>query len=410
MRDAPAGHRVAVTGLGVLCSLGRGVDAVWEAIASGRRGFGAVTLFDTSGVPAVPVAGVKEIPAETRVPGRTRIEKFLFAAADEAAASAGLTGSDALGGFGVAIGTSNGGMLEAETWYERRFVERSAGRRVAPSAGPALRLPGSALTDAMAARFSLRGPRLTNTTACSSSAGAIASAAARVRDGDAAGMIAGGGDSLCRLTYSGFGSLRLMDPVGCRPFDRSRRGLTLGEGAGILVLEAWAHARARGVRPLAEILDHGATCDAHHMTASHPEGRGMAAAMREALARAGVGAHSIACVNAHGTATPVNDAAEARAIEEVFGAPPRPAVSSTKSMHGHLLGGSGAVEAVITILSILNGAVPATAGLEDPEGLGGVDLVAGSARPATIGFALSNSFGFGGGNVVLLFASAREGA
>jgi len=410
VRDAPAGHRVAVTGLGVVCSLGRGTDAVWEAIVSGRRGFGAVTLFDTPGVPDVPVAGVKEVPAATRAPGRTRIEQFLFTATDEAVAGAGLAGGEALRSFGVAIGTSNGGMLEAESWYQRRLFQGIAGRKIPRSAGPALRLPGSAAADALASRFSLRGPRLTNTTACSSSAGAIASAAARVREGDMEGMIAGGGDSLCRLTYSGFGALRLMDPAGCRPFDRGRRGLTLGEGAGMLVLEAWEHARRRGVRPLAELLERGATCDAHHMTASHPEGRGMASAMREALARSGVGAGSVACVNAHGTATPVNDAAEAKALAGVFDAAPRPAVSSTKSMHGHLLGGSGGVEAVITVLSMLKGAIPATAGLEDPEAAGTVDLVAGTARPATIRFALSNSFGFGGGNVVLLFASAREPA
>jgi 3-oxoacyl-[acyl-carrier-protein] synthase II len=391
-----------VTGIGIVCSLGRGAREVWEALVEGRRGFGAPTLFDTGGVLHAPVAQATMIEGPRSRAG-TRLESFLAAAAAEAIGGAGLDGDDRLGGFGVALGNANGGMLEAETWYEREV----AGRR-SISAKAALRLPPSASTDAIARRFGLRGPRLTNTTACSSSAGAIAAAAERVRDGDARGMIAGGGDPLCRLTYSGFGALRLMDPSGCRPFDVDRKGLTLGEGAGVLVLEEWEGALGRGVRPLAEILDHGATCDAHHMTSCHPEGRGMEAAMREAIARSGVRPREIGYVNAHGTATPVNDAAEGKAIARVFNKETRPGVSSTKSMYGHLLGGSGAVEAVTSVLCLLHGVLPATAGLREPDPALSLDLIAGSARPATPRYVLSNSFGFGGGNVVLLFASARE--
>ncbi len=402
--------RVAVTGLGVVCSLGRGVREVWAALVEGRRGFGPVTLFSPGSASSAPVAQVAGFEAARRARG-SRLDRLIRAAAGEAVEEAGVTGSAGLSGFGVSLGNCNGGMLEAESWYEAETAAaRAAGgsRRPRPiSAAPALSLPPSSSTDALAAHLGARGPRLTNTTACSSSAAAIAAAADMIRDGEAEGMVAGGGDPLCRLTYAGFASLRLMDPAGCRPFDGNRKGLTLGEGAGILILEAWDRARERDARPLAEVLAHGASCDAHHMTSCHPEGRGMRSAMAEAMARSRVQPGDVGYVNAHGTATPVNDAAEGKAIEGVFGRA-RPAVSSTKSMHGHLLGGSGALEAVTTILALVHGALPPTAGLVAPDGEADLDLVAGAARSATVRRAASNSFGFGGGNVVLLFGSAME--
>jgi 3-oxoacyl-[acyl-carrier-protein] synthase II len=252
------------------------------------------------------------------------------------------------------------------------------------------------------------GPRLSNMTACASSAASIGFAADLIRSGDATGMIAGGGDALCLLTYSGFNSLRLLDSRPARPFDASRQGLSLGEGAGILVLEPWNEAEARGARPLAEFLDYGASCDAHHMTAPHPEGRGAAAAMREALSQSGRSPADIAHVNAHGTGTPLNDAAEARALRDVFqtGGEPGPAITSSKSMIGHLLGGAGGVEAVVLVLTLRHQVVPPTLGWTRAEEGVALDVVHGDARPLAMRDALSNSFGFGGTNTSLMMRRA----
>lgn len=404
----PARSRVAVTGLGIVCSLGKSVPEVWQALLEGRRGFTKTRLFGTASLSSVPVGEIEGFEAGRRDAGTSRLDRMTIAAAEEAIRHADLNKSPRLAEFGISLGNSNGGMLEGETWFEKELARRSAPAegRGAPSsltASPALRVPASTTTDLVAARLGLRGPRLTLITACSSSAAAIALAAERIRDGEVEGMIAGGGDPLCRLTYAGFASLRLLDPEGCRPFSGGRRGLTLGEGAGVLLLERRDRALDRGARLLAEVLPHGASCDAHHMTSCHPGGRGMEAAMAQSLALSGVRPDSIGYVNAHGTATLVNDSAEGGAIARLFGK--GAAVSSTKSMYGHLLGGSGAVEAVTTILTLLEGRLPPTAGLEIPDGRLELDLVAGPPREARPRFAISNSFGFGGGNVTLLFAA-----
>ncbi len=505
--------RVAVTGLGIICSLGRGADEVWRAIESGRPAFRPPSLFDPAGASRAPVGEVRlreeaierqrrsiphasgreaersneaELPGEIRLPrgtaprvtvrnvdsrgaaqlshgpdpgarGGSRLERMVAWAAGEALDQSGLTPGPATSSFGVALGNSNGGMLEAEEWYAGEIAREGGSSRrgvgalstsplpspagsgsaagskgpdplpapagLAPaawrdasgalgsvplSASAALALPASGCTDQLAAWLGARGPRLTVTTACSSSAASIALAAERIRDGEAAAMVAGGGDPLCRLTYAGFAALRLLDPEGCRPFDARRRGLTLGEGAAVLVLEEWERARRRGVRPIAEILGHGASCDAWHMTGCHPEGRGMKSALSEALDRASIAPGRVGYVNAHGTATPANDAAEALAIADILGgAAP---VSSTKALHGHLLGGSGAVEATITILALARGLLPATAGTEERDPAAEIDLLLGRPRPARAECAISNSFGFGGGNVVLVFAAPGGGA
>lgn len=409
-------RRVWITGLGIVCSLGRGREVVWQGVMEGRRGFRRTSLFETGEHLAAPVGEAPEEPeAPVRRAGESRLDRMVCQAALEALEQAGLRGSALVEEFGVSLGTSNGGLLEAEEWFRRQVAAEGEGG--ATQAGPGgvsasalLRLPSSSPTDRLASITGTRGPRLSVTTACSSSAASIALAAERIRDGEVEGMIAGGGDPLCRLTYSGFAALRLLDPEPCRPFAEGRRGLTLGEGAGILVLEEAGRARERGGQPLAEVLSHGASCDAHHMTSCHPEGRGMAGAMREALDRAGVAAERIGYVNAHGTATPVNDSAEATAIASVFGEEPGPPVSSTKSMHGHLLGGSGAVEAALAVMAIREGRLPSTAGLEAPDPGIRLDLIRGEARSARPEYVTSNSFGFGGGNVVLLLAAPGEAA
>jgi 3-oxoacyl-[acyl-carrier-protein] synthase II len=242
-------------------------------------------------------------------------------------------------------------------------------------------------------------------TACASSALSIADAAELVRSGDVPGMIAGGGDALCRMTYAGFHALRLLDHRPCRPFDASRRGLSLGEGAGVLVLERWDEALARGARPLAEYLSYGSSCDAHHTTAPHPEGHGAEAAMREALARAGLSPDRIDHIHAHGTGTTLNDRAEALAIRRVFGqgGSCRVAVTAGKSMTGHVLGGCGGLAAATVVLSLSHRMVPPTLRWRIGDDATALPIVAERARPLYGDYAMSNSFGFGGTNCSLVF-------
>lgn len=402
--------RVAITGVGVVCALGRDQREFWSNAIEGRCGIRKLDLFDAEGclgdlAAQVPEATSREPAGSRRRDARrdSRTDRLNMIAAIEAVTQAGLAAPDtgALGAFGVSLGTSTAGMLEAEDWMREGLVRGFD--RAHPSR--TLRVPTSSPADAVARRLSLRGPRLSNMTACASSAASIGFAADLIRAGDAPGMIAGGGDGLCLMTYSGFNALRLIDPKPCRPFDRSRAGLSLGEGAGVLVLEDWDHAHARGARPLAEFLDYGASCDAHHMTAPHPEGRGAAAAMSEALARSGLTSSEVGHINAHGTGTPMNDATEALAILAVFGpeGSARLALTSTKSQLGHLLGGAGGVEAVTLVLTLRHQVVPPTLGFTtaDPDVL--LDLVSQRARPVRFEYGLTNSFGFGGSNCSLLF-------
>jgi 3-oxoacyl-[acyl-carrier-protein] synthase II len=401
--------RIAVTGIGVVCALGRNTREFWDNAMAGRGGIGKLDLFEAAGCLGDIAAQAPDnvVEGEARPRRRTtrrdsRTDLLNVIAACEAVKQAGLT--EPLADFGVSLGTSTAGMLEAERWVRDGL---SLGvDRARPS--DLMRLPSSAPSDAVARRLGLRGPRLSNMTACASSAASIGFAADLIRSGDAPGMIAGGGDGLCLMTYSGFNALRLIDPKPCRPFDASRQGLTLGEGAGILVLEDWDHAMRRGARPLAEFLDYGASCDANHMTAPHPEGRGAAAAMAEALARSSVTRQDIGHINAHGTGTPMNDLAEAKAILTVFG--PEAAASvpltSTKSMIGHLLGGSGGVEAVTLVLSLRHQAAPPTLGFTTGDPGRTLNVVTGRALEVGFEYGLSNSFGFGGTNCSLVFRRA----
>ncbi len=406
MRIGADRTRLAVTGIGVNCALGADQREFWDRARRGCCGIAPLDLFESEGCLSHLAAQVRDLQPPVLSDRRerrhaSRTDLLCLAAAEEAVTQARLADDPALRDFGISLGTSTAGMLEAESscrsWIECGF------RRTRPS--PILRLPTSTPADALSRRFRTSGPRLSNMTACASSAAAIGFAADRIRRGHAPGMIAGGGDALCRMTFAGFNALRLLDPDPCRPFDRSRNGLSLGEGAGILVLEEWGHARSRGVPALAEFLDYGSSCDAHHMTAPHPEGRGAAAAMAEALERSGVLPEEVGHLNAHGTGTPMNDAAEGRAILLLFG-PERSArlpLTAPKSMIGHLLGGAGGVEAVILVLSLLHQEIPPTLGWTrcDPETE--LDVVAGSPRHVSIEIALSNSFGFGGTNFALVF-------
>jgi 3-oxoacyl-[acyl-carrier-protein] synthase-1 len=259
-----------------------------------------------------------------------------------------------------------------------------------------------AVARAMARSRSIRGPRLTLSTACSSSANALAQAAAGIEQGRFEAAVVLGVDTLTRMTYHGFGSLGLVSPVPCRPFDRSRQGLTLGEAAACLVLESPDRALSRGASVLAGLLGWARNVDGHHITQPDPEGRGIEACIRAALAHAGIEAGGIDHVNAHGTGTPQNDLVEGSVIGRVLGtAVP---VTSTKSYTGHTLGAAGAVEALYSVLALQGGFVPATLGLEEMDDRLDIDVVAGSRRDRRLDRVLSNSFGFGGNNCCLVLA------
>jgi 3-oxoacyl-[acyl-carrier-protein] synthase II len=242
--------------------------------------------------------------------------------------------------------------------------------------------------------------------ACSSGANAILVAATWILSGELDVVVAGASDGLCRLTWSGFQALSAMDPEPCRPFDRNRRGMSLGEGAGVLVLERLEQARRRGAQVLALVAGGGLACDAYHLTAPDPEGRGAARAMRAALGQAGIGPEAVGFINAHGTGTPHNDRAELASVREVFGPHARACPLSTVKGHiGHCLGAAGAIEAVVTLETLRCGLVPPTAGLTDPELEGEIDFVRGTPRPVVARYGLTNSFGFGGNDASLVLAS-----
>ena len=401
--------RIAVTGLGIVCALGRDRHEVWSNAVAGRRGFRRIERFDTAGCRADFGGEARESPVVHGLPRAaarraSRTDLFCLAAAQEAIAQASLCGADELEPLGVVMGSSTGGMSEGERWCREGHARGFARRPLSPLLG----LPTSAPADVVARALGAAGPRMSNMTACASGALAIGQAADLIRSGEAPAVVAGGADALCLMTFAGFSSLRLLDPRPCRPFDASRQGLSLGEGAGVMLLERWEHALERGATPLAEFMDYGATCDAHHMTAPHPDGRGAAAAMLQALERSNVPPSEIGHINAHGTGTSFNDAAEAKAIRSVFGEAlaARIPVTANKAMLGHVLGGAGALESVILVLSLIHRMAPPTPGYEeggDPQTA--LDIVSGAARPLSGSYGMSNSFGFGGANCSLVFGA-----
>ena len=388
---------VAVTGLGVVSPFGTGVKAFWEGISSGSCAIRPITLIDTAGFRCRIAA---EVPAGIAGSGRrSRADRMALAAAREALDDAGV-GRAERADAALIVGAVGGGMLETEAWYWQRT---RAGAAPMPQALSSC-FPSSH-ADVVGSALGLGGPRETIVTACSSGAGSLALAADLVADGVVPLAIAGGVDALTRICFMGFNALKLLDPVPCRPFDRDRRGMSLGEGAAFVVLEDPQRAKSRRARIYGELAGYGMTGDAFHVTAPHPEGEGMARAMRGALEQAGVAPAAVGYVNAHGTATLQNDRIEARAMRAVFGEG-RVLVSSTKSMIGHTMAAAGSLEAVATVLTLLNELVPPTARLENLDPEIGFDCVPHAAREVAFEHAISNSFGFGGQNVTLLFRRA----
>ena len=384
---------VAVTGLGAVSPFGAGVKAYWNGLAAGACAIRPVTLIATDGFRCRIAAEVPEgLGGSAR---RARGDRLALAAAREALDDAGLGRRDRAQ-TGLVVGGVGGGMLEAEAWYWARHHGRALAPRRLRSTFP------SGHAGVLGHALGLLGPRETLVTACSSGAAALALGADLINDGVTPLVLAGGVDALTRICFMGFNALKLLDPEPCRPFDRDRRGMSVGEGAAFVVLEDPARARARGARVYAELCGYGMTTDAYHVTSPHPDGEGMARAMRAALAAAGVAPGAVGYVHAHGTATPQNDRIEARAIRAVFGEG-RVLVSSTKSMIGHTMAAAGALEAVATVQALAHELIPPTANLRTPDADVAFDCVPRVAREVGVDVAISNSFGFGGQNVTLLF-------
>jgi len=399
-----------VTGVGAVSAFGWTLDELAHGLRSGRTAIAPARRLDVGGhrtrvageVPDPPHSVVEGIPQWNRL---TWAERFAIVAADQAVARAGL----AVDGHrtALAFGGSAAGMAECEGWFARVLGLVDGRPHVRDLAGQQINAPG----DAVARHLGVRGPVLTLSSACSSGGLAVGTALDLIRSGAADVVIAGGADALCHLTYGGFNSLRSVSAEPSRPFRADRDGLSLGEGAGVLVVESEAHAATRGAAVLARLVGWGSTCDAHHMTAPHPEGAGAASAIAAGLADAGLEADAVSFVNAHGTGTPLNDTAEAHALRAAFGRHVASLpVTGPKGALGHLLGASGAIEAVAVVLALVERAVQPTAGTDPADPDLGVDLVIGAPRPLPAGaVGVSTSLAFGGANAAVVIAAAERG-
>ncbi|HEY2951276.1 MAG TPA: beta-ketoacyl-[acyl-carrier-protein] synthase family protein [Verrucomicrobiae bacterium] len=400
----PSGRaRVAITGAGLVTALGLGWRANAHGFRAGRRAFRTVTLFDVSRQ-RVQTAAEVDMPAslpatKLRVQETKRLDraaKLLLLAAHEAWHQAGWTPSSNLP---IVLGTTSGGMSQGEAYYRQAIHEPQRFRRQAARVMH-YQVQRQALN--LCEAFGCHGPITIIANACASSANAIGHAWSLVRHGHAERVLTGGYEALSQLVFSGFDSLQALSPTSCRPFDAQRDGLGLGEGAAVLALESFDHARRRGASILGEIAGYGATTDSHHLTQPHPQGNAALASMCAACDAAQAGPEQIGYVNAHGTGTPLNDSAEAAAINRWAG--PRAAtlpVSSTKASIGHLLGAAGAVEAIVCLMALREQWLPPTMTVQTPDPACEFPLVR-QPTDAKLEQALTNSFGFGGANATLI--------
>jgi 3-oxoacyl-[acyl-carrier-protein] synthase II len=411
-------RRVVVTGLGLVTPLGTGIEANWESLVAGRSGVGPITRFDASQLPARVAGEVRGFESDRFIERKDLKKMDIFIqyavgaahlAVDDAGLAVPLVEPERVG---VIVGVGIGGISSVEEAYLN--VQTHGARRVSPFLIPRI-IPNMA-SGQIAMRVGARGPNYATTSACASGAHAVGEALVLIRDGRQDVMLAGGAEApVCLLAVGGFSSMRALatnfndEPArASRPFDARRDGFVIAEGAGVLVLEELEHARRRGARIYAEVVGYGATCDAYHMTQPAPEGVGAAECMGRALDEAGLSPADIGYINAHGTGTPFNDEAETLAVKRVFGEyAARVPVSSTKSMTGHLLGAAGTIEAAYTVLALAHGVLPPTINLDEPGPGCDLDYVPHTARRVQIDAALSNSFGFGGTNVVLAFRRAE---
>ena len=407
-------RRVVVTGMGCISPVGNTVQETWESLLAGKSGAGPITLFDASRHKTRFAAEVKGFEPVTLFGAREarkmdRFTQFATAATIEALSESGLDINDSnRDRIGVLIGTGIGGI---GTIMEQADVMRERGpERVSPFLVPMMISDSAA--GLLAIRFGVRGPNMAVATACASGNNAIGEALEVIRRGAADVMIAGGSEgALVALAMAGMNVMGALSTrnddylTASRPFDKDRDGFLMGEGAGVLILESLEHAQARGANIIGEIKGYGTTDDAHHISAPAENGAGAANSMKEALADAGLQIADIDYINAHGTSTPLNDKSETAAIKTVFGEYAyKIPVSSTKSMTGHLLGASGAVEAAFSLLAIRDGIVPPTINYQTPDPECDLDYVPNQARKVSVNNVMSNSFGFGGHNATLVFS------
>lgn len=406
-------RRVAVTGVGLVSSLGIGTEANWEALLAGRSGIRTITAFDASNY-ASRIAG--EVPdfdplrflAKKDVRKMDVFIQYAIAASEFALLDAGLPTDGGLGTeVGVFIASGIGGFSTIER--EHKALLNGGPRKISPFFIPSAIINLAA--GQVSIRFGAKGPNSATCTACSASAHAIGDAFEIIRRGDAQVMVAGGSEAaITPMGVGGFAAMRALSTRNdeperaCRPFDRDRDGFIMGEGAGVVILEDLDRARARGSRVYCELVGYGMSADAHHMTAPCEDGAGAVRVMRNAIRSAGIEPSAVDYVNAHGTSTPHNDRIETLAIKTCFGEHASSlAISSTKSMTGHLLGAAGGLEAGITALAVRHQIAPPTINLEHPDPDCDLDYVPNAHRAQPIDYALSNSFGFGGTNASLLF-------
>jgi len=404
--------RVAITGMGVKTPAGNDLDSFWTALLSGNSAAAPITAFDASNHPVSFACEVRDFDPEPYLGPKEsrrvdRVGQLGFAAASDALGHAGDLGADPAR-CAVVAGTGVGGLTTLE---EQILLYGAKGpSRVSPFLIPMMMANATAAIVAMHHGFT--GPNICVTTACAAGAHAIGEGARLIRDGTVDVVIAGGTEAVVTpVALAAFGRMgalsgRSDDPAAAsRPFDVERDGFVMGEGAGFLVLEEWDHAVGRGATIVAEVAGYGRNCDAHHITAPAPGGAGAAACMQQALDDAGLAPADIGHINAHGTSTPLNDAAEAEAISKIFGEHSLP-VTSTKGCTGHLIGAAGAIEAVASVLSMRAGLIPPTANHTKADPTMTIDVVAGAARPLAAAPVVSNSFGFGGHNASLVLLPA----
>jgi 3-oxoacyl-[acyl-carrier-protein] synthase II len=412
------GKRIVITGLGCLSPVGNDVSETWTSIKSGRSGGGRITYYDPSQYECQIAAQVKDFDGASLLGNKEarrmdRCSQYALFAAKQAIADSNLEITDSnRDRIGVIVGTGIGGM---GTLFEQFqvFFERGPSR-VSPFMVPMM-LPDTP-AGMIAIHFGLRGNNMAVVTACASGTNAIGEACEVIRRGHADAIVAGGTEAaiipiaMAGLASMGALSTRNDDPQGAsRPFDRTRDGFLMGEGASILVLESLEHAQQRGAHILGELVGYGCTNDAFHISAPAENGAGAALCMRQALERAGLDIYSIDYINAHGTSTPLNDKSETAAIKTVFGEQAYSIpVSSTKSMTGHLLGAAGALEAVLSIKVIQDGVIPPTINYENPDPECDLDYVPNAARTAQVNTVMSNSFGFGGHNATIILKRFNE--
>jgi len=402
--------RVAITGLGVVCAIGNSVLEFWNSLIEGREGTKEISVFDATPYRTRLAAEVSGLNPESHFSKRelrrlSRCDQFGLIAFREAWRSARLAQAPLdRERAGVILGAGSGGILSVEKYFRDFYQGREK-----PLPSLLISYSLATTTDLIAIEAGLKGPRSTTATVCSSSSVSIGVAFDLIQTGFADVMVTGGSDSLCEVSFSGFSSLKLIDPESCKPFDQRRKGLIIGEGAGVLILEELNHAQRRNAPIFAEVLGYGICADAYHLTAPEPNGEGVERVIRMALSHAQVSPEEVDTINAHGTATPFNDIAETRGIKKVFGDRAKEIpISGIKSMIGHCLGSAGGIEAVATVLTIKYGMIPPTIHYEVPDPLCDLYYTPNHPFKKEVRIAISNSFAFGGNNCCLVFGQYNE--